>query len=328
MTCILSLPRLGTAFAARIETVLYPKSARRHRCASTHFGEIQLAPSSIGISPLTTAHPPIFQHRSVRTSNWCYPSFILAMVRSPGFGSIGNDYFRTSHRFYISADVRIFIIIMMYNTPYLDSFLLWLRSISLTMPLPISRRLILQQARGQALCPPTACQLTVSCSISLSSRFFSFTVPSQYYFAIGHSGVFSLTRWSSLIHTGFHVPHATRDKTFLFLELLDFHHLWCRIQLLRLQNAHITSSLPTTPALWAGLGCFPFRSPLLRESRLLSLPLATKMFQFTRLSLSSLFFIRERVLEVALLGNLRIKAYLQLPEAYRRYSRPSSSLSA
>jgi len=32
----------------------------------------------------------------------------------------------------------------------------------------------------------------------------------------------------------------------------------------------------------------PFRSPLLRESRLLSIPLATKMFQFTRLSLSCL----------------------------------------
>jgi hypothetical protein len=33
---------------------------------------------------------------------------------------------------------------------------------------------------------------------------------------------------------------------------------------------------------------FPFRSPLLRESRLLSLPLATKMFQFTKLALSCL----------------------------------------
>ena len=30
---------------------------------------------------------------------------------------------------------------------------------------------------------------------------------------------------------------------------------------------------------------FPFRSPLLRESRLLSFPLANKMFQFTRLPL-------------------------------------------
>ncbi|KAH7436885.1 hypothetical protein KP509_05G040500 [Ceratopteris richardii] len=36
-----------------------------------------------------------------------------------------------------------------------------------------------------------------------------FTFPSRYCFAIGHSGVFSLARWSSLIHTGFRVPHAT-----------------------------------------------------------------------------------------------------------------------
>ena len=47
-----------------------------------------------------------------------------------------------------------------------------------------------------------------------------FTVPSQYYFAIGHPGVFSLTRWSSLIHTGFHVPHATRDITRLEIEII------------------------------------------------------------------------------------------------------------
>ena len=31
---------------------------------------------------------------------------------------------------------------------------------------------------------------------------------------------------------------------------------------------------------------FPFRSPLLRESRLLFFPLLTKMFQFSRLSLT------------------------------------------
>ncbi len=38
----------------------------------------------------------------------------------------------------------------------------------LTWPLPISRRLILQQARGQRFnSPPTACKLTVSSSISL-----------------------------------------------------------------------------------------------------------------------------------------------------------------
>jgi len=99
-----------------------------HGCASTHFGENQLAPSSIGISPLTTTHPPIFQHRSVRTSTWCYPSFILVMVRSPGVGSIRRDVRP------IQTRVRL------GSRPFRP----------LTGPLRISRRLILQQARGQA----------------------------------------------------------------------------------------------------------------------------------------------------------------------------------
>ncbi len=68
-----------------------PHRFNLYRYASTYFGENQLAPSSIGISPLTTPHPLIFQHQSVRTSTWCHPSFILDMVRSPGFGSIKSD---------------------------------------------------------------------------------------------------------------------------------------------------------------------------------------------------------------------------------------------
>ena len=44
-------------------------------------------------------------------------------------------------------------------------------NIILTMPFPISRRLILQQERSQTLSrPPTACKLMISCSISLPSR--------------------------------------------------------------------------------------------------------------------------------------------------------------
>jgi hypothetical protein len=43
-----------------------------------------------------------------------------------------------------------------------------------------------------------------------------FTFPSRYCFAIGHTGVFSLTRWSSLIHTEFHGLRATRDSARLF----------------------------------------------------------------------------------------------------------------
>ena len=36
-----------------------------------------------------------------------------------------------------------------------------------------------------------------------------FTFPSRYLFAIGHERVFSLTRWSSQIPTGFHVSRLT-----------------------------------------------------------------------------------------------------------------------
>jgi hypothetical protein len=90
-----------------------PPNYNHNRCASTHFGENQLALGSIGISPLTTPHPPIFQHRSVRTSTWCYPSFILDMVRSPRFGSINTDVikylrpFRT--RFRCDFDIIVLI---------------------------------------------------------------------------------------------------------------------------------------------------------------------------------------------------------------------------
>ncbi len=49
--------------------------------------------------------------------------------------------------------------------------------------------------------------------------------------------------------------------------------------LLRLAARHLYSS-PTTP--FSRFRLLPFRSPLLRESLLLSFPLATKMFQFPR----------------------------------------------
>jgi hypothetical protein len=43
-----------------------------------------------------------------------------------------------------------------------------------------------------------------------------FTFPSRYCFAIGHAVVFSLTKWSSLIRTGFLVSRTTWDSVWLF----------------------------------------------------------------------------------------------------------------
>jgi hypothetical protein len=57
-----------------------------------HFGEYELFPSLIGLSPLPTAHPKTFQRLPVRSSTLCYQSFNLAMGRSQGFASATTNY--------------------------------------------------------------------------------------------------------------------------------------------------------------------------------------------------------------------------------------------
>ena len=47
----------------------------------------------IGLSPLPTSHPKIFQHLLVRTSTTSYCRFILDMGRSPGFTSAARNLF-------------------------------------------------------------------------------------------------------------------------------------------------------------------------------------------------------------------------------------------
>ncbi len=57
-----------------------------------HFGEYELFPSLIGLSPLPTGHPEAFQRLSVRSSIPCYRNFNLPMGRSQGFASTPTDY--------------------------------------------------------------------------------------------------------------------------------------------------------------------------------------------------------------------------------------------
>jgi hypothetical protein len=67
--------------------VPYLRLTHTRGCTSIHFGENQLSPGSIGISPLSTGHPPVLQHWWVRASTRSYPRFTLPMESSPGFGS-------------------------------------------------------------------------------------------------------------------------------------------------------------------------------------------------------------------------------------------------
>ena len=75
-------------------------------------------------------------------------------------------------------------------------------------------------------------------------------------------------------------------------------------------------------------GLFPFRSPLLGESLLLSLPGGTEMVHFPPFAYRSLW-IQARTPghdsgSVAPFGNPRVKACMRLTEAYRSLPRPSS----
>src|SRR5438045_9722828 len=58
-----------------------------------HFGENQLSRGLIGLSPLTTGHPPGFQPWWVRPSTESYLRFSLPMATSLGFGSSAYDSF-------------------------------------------------------------------------------------------------------------------------------------------------------------------------------------------------------------------------------------------
>ena len=90
---------------------------------------------------------------------------------------------------------------------------------------------------------------------------------------------------------------------------------------------------PATPLCkQSGLGCSAFARRYLRNHYLFSLPQGTEMFHFPWCR-SIALCIQATVSEhypgkVAPFGNLRIKACLPLPEAYRSLPRPSSPTDA
>ena len=83
----------------------------------------------ISLSPLPSVHPKTFQRLLVRTSIPCYRNFILTKGRSQSFASTPTDY-----------------------APYSDSLSLRLRNLSrLTLPVTVTRRLIMQKARCHSI---------------------------------------------------------------------------------------------------------------------------------------------------------------------------------
>ena len=138
----------------------------------------------------------------------CYPHFILAMRSSRGFASTAPDL-----------------------TPCSDSLSLRLRARRrLTLPVTVSRRIIMQKARRHAFpyghSPPTACRHVVSGSLPPLVGVLPI-FRSRYWFAIGRQRVLSLAGWSPQIQTHFHVSESYSGTARpLALRLRDFHPLW------------------------------------------------------------------------------------------------------
>ena len=118
-----------------------------------------------------------------------------------------------------------------------------------------------------------------------------FIFPSRYLFAIGHGRVFSLGRWSCRIQSGFHVSRPTqgwfgaRGVGFAYgaVTLSGFAfqsnstHRRTTLREPADSRAPPCNPAEATAAALAPpqFGLFPVRSPLLRESRLFSLPRGT-----------------------------------------------------
>lgn len=123
-----------------------------------------------------------------------------------------------------------------------------------------------------------------------------FTFQSPYWFTIGRRVVLSLGWWATLLHTEFHELRAnlghlsTEGSRF---RIRGCHPLCPAFPDRSPSDAFVTPQGPATPeGKPPGLGYIRLRSPLLTESRLISFPAGTEMFQFPALASADYEFIR------------------------------------
>ena len=141
----------------------------------------------IGLSLLSTGHPPSFQPRWVRPSTGSYPRFSLPMDSSPGFASAARDC-----------------------SPCSDSLSLRLAS---RLGLAAHRNSLAHSTKGTPSQPRGLLRLLVGTRFQVlfhSPPGVLFTFPSRYWSTIGHRRVFRLGGWSPLLPTGFHVSGGTQ----------------------------------------------------------------------------------------------------------------------
>ena len=238
-----------------------------------HFGENQLSPRSFGISPLPTAPPTALQRGTVRASTPRYGRFALAMGSSRGFGPAPRHK-GALFRLAFAAPPRLRRFGNRDAEQLAGSFF---------------NRHAIRPPRGVAtprLCPLTGRRRAVSGSVSLPARGFFSPFP--------HGTVryrsprpFSLGAWAPRLPAGFLVPGGTHappprpapPPTGLSPSaaapprvLRPGAGLLTRPGGGRPPRVVVQPPAPIgRPATQgAGFGLVPVRSPLLRESRLIS----------------------------------------------------------
>jgi hypothetical protein len=175
-------------------TALYLQESGSYSCTSIHFGENQLSPRSISISPLSTVHPPVLQHWWVRASTDCHIRFTLTMDSSRGFGS---------HRRNVCALFRL-------GCPLAPQLYRWLTCYADALAGSFYKRHAISPWFLLEQWPLTACEYVVSGSLSSPSRgafHLSLTVLVRY----RSLKMLSLGGWSPQLPTRFHVPRGTQD---------------------------------------------------------------------------------------------------------------------
>jgi hypothetical protein len=200
-----------------------------------------------------------------------YHRFNLLMDRSPGFGSTSCNYFALFRLGFPAAPVLHTLTSLHKRNSLARS------SISTTSHSLIVLRLLV--------------------NIGFQVLFHSppgvlFTFPSRYYSAIGHQVVFSLGEWSPLLPTGFLVSCGTLDPArFASASYTGLLPLSCGFPTIFYSlSLHFVAAPQPQHSVDCWFGLFPVRSPLLRESLLLSFPPVTKMFQFTGFPLHTYVF--------------------------------------
>jgi hypothetical protein len=110
-----------------------------------------------------------------------------------------------------------------------------------------------------------------------------FTCPSRYSSTIGHTGVFSLGGWSPQLPAGFRASRGTQELHYEQSITVDYRAVTVSGAPFQGTSSSVSARVcgSYNPGLHADrFRLRPFRSPLLRASRLISRPAGTEMFQF------------------------------------------------